>query len=86
MTHNERVLELLSDRQPHSHLELYDLHVIAHSRIADLRRHGNTIECWRDDDLYWYRLLDQRHDGGFPAPSLVPLIEEPDGQMAMAAS
>lgn len=56
MTHNERVLRLLSDGKPHSHHELYDLRVIAHSRVADLRAKGHEIRSWRDGDLYWYRL------------------------------
>lgn len=52
MTHNERVLQLLGDEKPHSHHELYALHVIAHSRISELR----TIESWREGDLHLYRL------------------------------
>lgn len=58
MTHKQRVLELLSDGRPHSYQELYGLHVIAHSRVADLRADGHDIVCWRDGDLYLYRLLD----------------------------
>jgi hypothetical protein len=65
MTHNEKVLALLSDGEPHSHHELYDLRVIAHSRVAALRAQGHTIECWKADGLHWYRLLDEpRHDDG----------------------
>ena len=58
MTHNERVLALLSDGEPHTHHELYGLHVVAHSRVSDLRKRGHQIEQWRDGDLYVYRLLD----------------------------
>jgi hypothetical protein len=58
-THKARVLELLSDGLPHSHLEGYQLNVMLHSRVADLRRDGYRVECWRDGDLYWYRLLDE---------------------------
>lgn len=58
MTHNERVLGLLSDHQPHSHLELYSLGVIAHSRVSDLRKRGYAIEQWREGDLYLYRLSE----------------------------
>ena len=65
MTHNERVLRLLSDGQPHSHRELYGLYVIAHSRVSDLRKRGHDIEAWRDGDDYMYRLCS----GG---PSAVP--------------
>ena len=87
MTHNERVLDLLSDGEPHSHHELYDLRVVAHSRVAALRSQGHTIECWRADGLHWYRLLDQGHedDGAGNLPSLaVPLIEEATtGQFAL---
>lgn len=74
MTHNQRVLELLSDGEPHSHLELYDLRVIAHSRVAALRKQGHMIECWRADGLHWYRLLS---DGLACPPSLPPVAEQP---------
>ena len=57
MTHKQRVLDLLSDGQPHSHHEGYALNVILHSRVADLRRDGHTIECWRDGDLSMYQLV-----------------------------
>lgn len=56
MTHKEKVLTLLADGEPHSHHELYALHVIAHSRVADLRRDGHHIDQWRDGDTYMYRL------------------------------
>lgn len=56
MTHNDRVLNLLSDGEWHSHHELYALHVIAHSRVSELRRRGYVIEIERDGDLYLYRL------------------------------
>lgn len=57
-THNQRVLYLLSDGKPHSHLEIYDLHVVAHSRISNLRAQGHSIRCWREGDLYWYELAE----------------------------
>ncbi len=83
-THNERVLRLLSDGQPHTHHELYQLHVIAHSRVADLRKQGHRIVQWRDGDNYVYRLVDQGHeDYGAPVeappsplPVAVPLIDQ----------
>ena len=98
MTHNQRVLELLSDGEPHSHHELYDLRVVAHSRVAALRSQGHTIECWRENGLHWYRLtelapeagrpiLDGRVSGLSPGPSPLPLVEEtPSGQMALVAA
>lgn len=82
MTHNERVLKLLSDGQPHSHHELYDLRVVAHSRVAALRKMGHTIECWRADGLHWYRLLDERHGINPPSPP-VALVERDGGQFAI---
>ena len=90
MTHNQRVLALLSDGEPHSHHELYDLRVVAHSRVAALRSQGHTIECWREDGLHWYRLLDQGgEDNGAavtPLPAASPLIEQPDGQLTLVAA
>lgn len=56
MTHKQRVLELLSDGRPHSHMEGYRLGVMMHSRVADLRRDGYRIDCERDGDFYVYRL------------------------------
>ncbi len=61
MTHCDRVLDLLSDGQPHTHHELYALGVIAHSRVADLRRKGHAIDHWREtvngETVSVYRLL-----------------------------
>lgn len=59
MTHNERVLALLSDGEPHSHRELYGLYVIAHSRISDLRKRGHSISMWREGDDYMYQLCPE---------------------------
>lgn len=56
MTHNERVLRLLSDGKPHSHHEIYALYVVGHSRISDLRKQGYLIQQWRDGDDYLYQL------------------------------
>jgi hypothetical protein len=98
MTHNQRVLELLSDGEPHSHLELYDLRVIAHSRVAALRKQGHTIECWRADGLHWYRLTDGALSGSARVAPTLPVdtsrdckyerpaestVEHEDGQLAM---
>lgn len=57
MTHNAKVLQLLADGRPHSHHELYGLHVIAHSRVSDLRRMGHFIEQWKENGDYWYQLI-----------------------------
>lgn len=93
MTHNNLVLQLLSDGQAHSHHELYDLRVMGHSRVAALRKQGHTIECWRDGGLYWYRLL--LDEGGAPpagaaAPQTrasasphAPLVEENTTQSSL---
>lgn len=59
LTGNDRVLALLSDGRPHSHLEIYDLRVVGHSRIANLREQGHNIRCERRDGLYWYVLDPQ---------------------------
>lgn len=59
MSGNERVLALLSDGRSHSHRELYDLRVVAHSRVADLRRRGFDITCVRVDGEYVYTLNPQ---------------------------
>jgi len=72
VTHNEKVLALLSDGKPHDHHSLYALNVIAHSRISELRKRGHTIEMWREDDLYWYRLLSDRQ----VTPSALPIAEQ----------
>jgi hypothetical protein len=68
LTHNERVLELLSDGEPHSHHEGYRLNVMLHSRVADLRKQGHEIACWREGDSYFYRLHTAagRPDASFP--------------------
>ena len=59
MTHKQKVLRLLGDRQPHTHHELYALGCVAHSRIADLRKDGHTIRQWRDGDHYLYQLVGE---------------------------
>ena len=80
MTHNERVLELLSDGKPHSHHEIYGLFVVGHSRIADLRKRGHVIESWRDGDDYLYQLHKSAEPesstaagAGAPSPEPHPL-------------
>lgn len=73
LTHTARVLQLLSDGRPHTHRELYDLHVIAHSRVADLRRLGHTIETWRDGGDYLYRLVRDRDLGAIEPTARLPL-------------
>lgn len=56
MTHCERVLELLSDGREHSHHELYALNVVAHSRVAELRKRGHVITCKNVTDLTGQRV------------------------------
>lgn len=58
-THDEKVLALLSSGEPVSHLSIYALHVVGHSRIASLRSKGYTIVSRREGDLYWYRLIGE---------------------------
>jgi hypothetical protein len=63
LTQNARVLELLSDGRSHSHLELYALGVVAHSRVSELRRRfGFVVEVGQAQDavsgtVYVYRLV-----------------------------
>lgn len=69
-THCDRVLDRLQ-QGPATHLELYALGCVAHSRISDLRKKGYAIRQWREGDLYHYEL--ERHGAqGDPAtkPSL----------------
>jgi hypothetical protein len=56
VTHAEKVLRLLSDGKPHTHMEGYRLGVMLHSRVADLRAKGYRIDCWREGDNYLYQL------------------------------
>ena len=85
MTGCDRVLERLR-QGPASHLELYALGVVAHSRISDLRKRGHLIQKTRQGDLYVYRLLDGGEQGaGTPAPApssstLGSPYPTPDGQ------
>ncbi len=73
LTHKQRVLRLLSDGHPHSYREGYRLGVMLHSRVADLRRDGHRIDCWRDGDDYLYRMVATLDPGraadGESAPS-----------------
>lgn len=57
MSGKQRILALLRDGRPHTHHELYALGCIAHSRVAELRKDGYTIECWRDGDDSVYQLV-----------------------------
>ncbi len=56
-THKEQVLRLLSDNQPHSHLEGYRLGVMLHSRVADLRKDGYMVKCWYENKAWMYQLF-----------------------------
>lgn len=98
MTHKQAVLQLLSDRKPHSHHELYGLGCVAHSRISDLRRDGYRIDQWREDGVYLYQLrgrLDEAvdsveavRDGSRSAAvsSSTPSIPDPQGQPSFPAA
>lgn len=56
-SHEERILAVLADGEPHSHRELYRLGVMVHSRVAVLRKRGYRIACRKvDDNTYEYRL------------------------------
>ncbi len=62
VTHNDKILARLR-RGPATHRELYQLGVMAHSRISTLRERGYVITCERTTDqdgeaVYVYRLLD----------------------------
>lgn len=73
MTGKERVLRLLADGKPHGHMEGYRLGVMLHSRIADLRRDGYRIDCWREGGEYLYQLRPLEEAAG-PTPSLAPAV------------
>jgi hypothetical protein len=59
--HNARVLDWLSDGEPHHHLDGYRLGVVLHSRISDLRKRGYVIRQWSEAHpngrRYWYQLI-----------------------------
>jgi hypothetical protein len=80
MTHKQRVLQLLADNQPHSHLEGYRLGVMLHSRVADLRKDGYTIKCWAENGLYLYQLFGTVREGGDAADGLAALSARSHGQ------
>lgn len=86
MTHNEKVLALLSDGKPHSHHEIYGLFVIGHSRIADLRKRGHVIESWRDGDDYLYQLCAGEPSGSLPQPDGGPRSEAVTAAVPQTAS
>jgi len=69
VTHKARVLELLRDGKPHSHMEGYRLGVMLHSRVADLRADGHVIECWHERGQYLYRLVSAVTEGRVPRAS-----------------
>jgi hypothetical protein len=97
MTHKQRVLQLLSDNEPHSHMEGYRLGVMLHSRVADLRRDGYTIKCWHEKDKWLYQLFGTVQKPGqvpvtggtdrdHPASSLSHELVAGDGHGASAGS
>lgn len=86
MTHNEKVLALLSDGKPHTHHELYGLYVIAHSRIADLRKRGHVIESWREGDDYLYQLCTEQPNPPRVTPTLAATTSESSVQLSLEAA
>lgn len=80
MTHNEKVLALLADGKPHVHHELYALNVIAHSRVAELRKRGHEIAQWRHGDDYIYQLVSSPHEAARP------LSDPPPGEAGQQLS
>lgn len=84
-THKARVLQLLSDGRPHSHLELYALGCIAHSRVADLRRDGYDIQASRIKDGYVYQLVGSLAAPARPVSHISSLLGT-RGERAGAAS
>lgn len=55
----QRVDRLLSDRRPHSTLDIIKRAKVCavNSIISELRRSGRKIVCTRDDKTWYYRLL-----------------------------
>jgi hypothetical protein len=81
----EKVLARLR-QGPASHLELYQLGVIAHSRIADLRRKGHTISCEKKHDLYEYTLLEEGDPVETSSPDLSPATQTATSESASPSS
>lgn len=59
VTHEQKVLALLSDGRPHSHMEGYRLGVMLHSRVAGLRKKGYGIVCDKTGGQYVYTLVSR---------------------------
>lgn len=85
-SHCALLLELLSDGAWHSHLEIYALHIVGHSRVAELRgrRYGYVIEQRRrkvgsGDTEYRYRLV------AAPAENATPLLPRLEAQLSPGA-
>lgn len=90
-THCEKVLALLQSRDGWvSHHELYDLGVIAHSRVSNLRKRGHVIDVRRVEDMvgnvtYQYRLLRAASSDDLVSPPLVVMSGGADGTFGEAA-
>ncbi len=88
-THCERVLTLLSDGQPHTHHELYDLRVIAHSRVSDLRKRGHRIACWDDTEggeiVYIYQLIPSEREPQAGHPAAGEAVSQADPHLEPAS-
>lgn len=81
VTHEEKVLALLNDGQPHTHHEIYALYVIGHSRISGLKNKGFGIEHWQEGQTHWYQLVSRplaESGQADPGVGLVPTSPVPD--------
>jgi len=83
VTHAEKVLQLLSDGKPHTHMEGYRLGVMLHSRVSDLRDRGYIIDCWRDGNDYLYQMGTVRENGNATTDGLAVSDRSP-GQPSTA--
>lgn len=85
--HCALLLELLSDGAWHSHLEIYALQIIGHSRVAELCdgvKYGYSIERKRrrigsGETEYLYRLV------GVPAEPASPYVAILEGKLSAAS-
>lgn len=69
ITHEGKVLALLSDGKPHSHMEGYRLGVMLHSRVAGLRKKGYRIVCDKSNREYVYTLISHPLEAPSGSPS-----------------
>lgn len=71
VTHKQKMLAILKDGRPHTHLEFYHQGIMAHCRSPELRDEGHDIRVWREDGLYLYQLVVASTAGGMePSPAV----------------